>query len=70
MTVILKSDALGDSPGGPVVKSLSFLCKGAGLVPGQGTKIPQASRHGFKKGFFKKQYRCQGAELLFDSAGP
>ena len=47
--MILKSDALGNFPGGPVVKSLSFLCKRAGLVPGEGTKIPQASWYGFKK---------------------
>lgn len=26
--------------GGPVTKTLSFPCRGAGSIPGQGTKIP------------------------------
>lgn len=27
-------------PGGPVVKTLCFHCRGTGSIPGQGTKIP------------------------------
>ena len=33
----------GDFPGGPVAKTLSSQCRGLGLIPGQGTKIPQAA---------------------------
>ena len=28
-------------PGGPVVKTLCFRCRGTGSIPGQGTEIPQ-----------------------------
>ena len=33
-----------DFPGGPVVKTLSFHCWGPGFIPGQRTKILQASQ--------------------------
>ena len=33
-----------DFPGGPVVRAQRFHCRGPGLTPGQGTKIPQAAR--------------------------
>ena len=36
-----------DFPGGPVVKTLHFCSMG--LIPGQGTKIPHAVRHGLSK---------------------
>lgn len=36
---------LEEFPGSPVVKSQAFTDKGLGLVPGQGTKVPQATRH-------------------------
>ena len=29
-----------DFPGGPVVKTLGFQCRGQGSIPGPGTKIP------------------------------
>ena len=32
----------GDFPAGPGVQSMSFHCTGHGLIPGQGTEIPQA----------------------------
>ena len=35
---------LGDFPGGPVVKTLPSNAGSAGLIPGQGVKIPHASR--------------------------
>ena len=35
--------------GGPVVRTRHFHCQGPGSIPGQGTKIPQAMRHGQKK---------------------
>ena len=38
-----------DFPGGPVVKTPHSQCRGAGLIPGQGTKIPHASQRGQKK---------------------
>ena len=31
---------LWNFPGCPVVKTLGFHCRGAGSIPGQGTKIP------------------------------
>ena len=34
----------GDFPGGPVVKNLPCNAGDAGLIPGQGTKIPHALR--------------------------
>ena len=38
-----------DFPGGPVVKTLSFQCRGIGLIPGPGTKIPHAVQDSKKK---------------------
>ena len=32
----------GDFPGGPVVKNPTLSMRGAGSIPGQGTKIPHA----------------------------
>ena len=32
-----------DFPGGSLVKTLCFIAKGLGLIPGQGTRIPQAA---------------------------
>ena len=32
-------------PGGPVTMTWHFHCHGLGLIPGQGTKIPQVTRH-------------------------
>ena len=34
---------LGDFPGGPAVKSPPSSAEDAGLIPGQGTKIPRAA---------------------------
>ena len=40
-----------DFSGGPMVKTLCSQCGGAGTgsIPGLGTKIPHAARHGQKK---------------------
>ena len=38
-----------DLPGGPVVKTLRFHCRGMCSIPGQGPKIPHATWHGQKK---------------------
>ena len=38
-----------DFPGGPVVKNLSFQCRGTGSIPGPGTQIPHAMQHSQKK---------------------
>ena len=58
-----KLNISGDFPGGSVVKTLHFHCRGRGFIPGQGTKIPHASRCGQKwkkkkkkKGFLKWIY--------------
>ena len=39
----LQTAVSGDFPGGPEVKNLPCNAKGAGLISGQGTKIPQAT---------------------------
>ena len=48
-----------DSPGGPVVKTLHFQCKGMGSISGQGTKIPHAMWQGQsikqKKAYLKRR---------------
>ena len=46
-----------DLPGSPVVKTPSFQCKGAGSIPGWGTKIPHATQHGQKKKKKKKKIK-------------
>ena len=38
-----------DFHGSPVVKTLPSNAEGTGLIPGQGTKIPQAVWYGKKK---------------------
>ena len=35
-------------PGGPVVRTRHFHCRGLGSIPGQGTEIPQAVQRGQK----------------------
>ena len=39
-----KLNSKGDSPGGPVVKNPPCNAGDAGLIPGQGTRIPHAAR--------------------------
>ena len=46
----------GDFPGGPVVKTLSSTAGGVGLIPGQGAKVPHASRSKKKK---KSKYKSK-----------
>ena len=46
---MFKKDKSWEFPGGPVVRTLHFHCRGPGFNPGWGTKIPQAVRHGQKK---------------------
>ena len=40
----LEMTVIWDFPGGPVVKSLRFQCRGRGFDPWWGTKIPHAER--------------------------
>ena len=35
-----------DFPGGPVVKTPHFHCRGMGSIPGWGTNIPHIKKHG------------------------
>ena len=35
-------------PGSPMIKTLHFHCRGMGSIPGGGTKIPHAMKHGQK----------------------
>ena len=42
-------DKLLDFPGGPMVKTLHFQCRGTGLTPSWRTKIPYAACHRQKK---------------------
>ena len=44
-----KKKAVREFPGGPVVRTQRFNCRGLGSIPGWGTKIPQAVQHGQKK---------------------
>ena len=44
-----------DFPGGPVVRAVD--AEGMGSIPGQGTKIPHAMRHGQKIFFLKETVR-------------
>ena len=46
------------SPGDPVVKTPHFQCRGTGLIPGQGTKIPHAAHYGQK--IKSKEKKSQG----------
>ena len=62
----IRMNELWDFPGGPVVKTLPSSVGGAGLIPGQGAKIPHALQpkkqnikqkqycNRFNKDFFKK----------------
>ena len=36
-------------PGGPMVRTGAFTAQGLGSIPGEGTKIPQATQHSQKK---------------------
>ena len=45
-----------DFPGGPVVKTPHFQCKGMGSISGQGTKIPHAMWQGQSIKKKKKSY--------------
>ena len=40
---LYNSKTLREFPGGPVVTTARFHCQGPGSIPGQGTKIPQAT---------------------------
>ena len=46
---ILKKTQRREFPGGLVVKTWHFHCRGSGSIPDQGTKIPQATGHNKKK---------------------
>ena len=37
-------ERIREFPGGPVVRTRPFHCRGLGSIPGQGTEIPQATR--------------------------
>ena len=39
---------MGEFSGSPVVRTQHFHCGGLGSIPGQGTRIPQATQHGQK----------------------
>ncbi|CAI9180202.1 unnamed protein product [Rangifer tarandus platyrhynchus] len=51
-----RTDSLGDSLGGTVVKTLLSKPRGAGLIPVWGTKIPHASWP--KKQIIKQKQYC------------
>ena len=44
----IKNTVTGNFPGSPLVRTCAFTVKGAGSIPGQGTKIPQAAWHSHK----------------------
>ena len=51
-------------PGGSVVKTLSFQCRGTDLIPGPGTKIPHAVQHSQKKKNNTKKIHIYSSRLL------
>ena len=56
------NEQLGEFPGGPVVRTRLFHCRGPHLIPGPGSKIPQAAQRGQKKK--KKRERIKKNEQL------
>ena len=56
MKTVGNDDKVWDFPGGPVVNTLPFNAGGVGSIPGQGTKIPQATWHS------QKQYTTKQAQ--------
>ena len=48
----LKLKYIWDFPGGPVVRTLCFHCRGTVSIPGRGTKIPRGAQRSQKKIFF------------------
>ena len=51
----LRSQEGREFPGGPVVRTQFFHCQGPGSIPGQGTKISQATGHSQKGGEKKRE---------------
>ena len=45
----IKNKEYTELPYGPMVRTWCFLCCGLGLIPGWGTKIPQAMKNGQQK---------------------
>ena len=58
LTVFTIKISKRDFPGGPVVKTPCFHW-GVGSIPGRGTKIPHATRHGQEKKK-KKDFQAAG----------
>ena len=52
-------------PGGPVVRTPRFHCRGPGLLPGRATKIPKATWRGQKKKKKKKFSQNDEKHLVF-----
>ena len=50
-------------PGGPVVRTQCFDCRGPGSILGWGTKIPQAAPHTQKKNRKKKKVKGLNAAM-------
>ena len=61
---------MGDFPGGPVVKPLPSNAGGMGSIPGQGAKIPYASRPKNQKKIFKniKRKKKESCTTMFIAA--
>ena len=64
----------GEFPGGPVVRTQHFHCRGLGSIPGRGTNIPQAVQCNQKiiiinKTFFKKKEDWTCVKNCWDSPG-
>ena len=55
-TLLKGAERPGGFPGGPVVKTLHFHCRGLGSIPGLGTKILQSKK--------KKRLRKKKIEIL------
>ena len=62
-----KNPTDGDFPGSPMVKTLPSNAGAAGLIPGQGTKIPHAS---WPKNQTIKQKQCVTNSIKTLKNGP
>ena len=60
-------NAFRDFPGSSVVKTPCFYGGGMGSIPGQGSKMPHAMRHGQKVGEKKARVGNKWAVVVFQS---
>ena len=65
---VIQKRLMRDFPGGAVVKTSPYSAGGAGLIPGQGAKIPHASQP--KHQNIKQKQYCNRFNKDFKKHGP